>query len=215
MRVGTFVVGLLCAVLVAGLIGVFTAHAFRSGSGASGSATPAPTATTTVTVDGTGLRALVVHPPAGTHEVSFNVGDNGVFTLDQFVKDYFDNATDMDSELMSFEFRWMAERGWIGPDGIEIDDQLIEFDSAYHAQQFAAQQKAAYNQDPRYTSTFQVTGGTGTGYEGSELDVAGFYRASVVGSKDNIAVVLLVFAPGDFNETEESQVLNAQMAALP
>lgn len=208
--VSTFVVSLLCAVVVAGLIGVFTAGGFHSRSAGSATAPPAPA----VNVDGQALRALIVRPPAGTREVSFDVGDNGVFDLDQFVRNYFNDSNATETDLRSMNFRWMAQRGWVGPDGIQIDDQLVEFDTASHAQQFVLKQERAYARDTRYTSTFQVPGG-GTGYERSQFDPAGIYRASVLGSRDNVAVVLLVYAPGDFNRAEESQVLDAQMAALP
>ncbi len=207
--VSTFVVTLLCAVVVAGLIGAFVARGSRSASSTSGAPAPTPT----VSADGPALRALIVQPPAGSREVTFQVGDKGVFDLGQFVKNYFSNSNSTEADLRSLDFQWMAQRGWVGPDGIQIVDQLVEFDTASHARQFVLKQDGAYSRDSRYTSTFQVPGGNG--YERSAFDPAGFYRASVIGAKDNVAVVLLVFTPGDFNRTEESQVLNAQLAALP
>jgi len=202
MRKGRFFGGLVGAAVLAAAIGVVVAGGLRDDH--------------TVTGDGTALVAHVLAPPSDAFEITDDVGGaNGVFTLDQFTKTYFSDPASAASDLSALRFRAMAERSWVGPDGIRYDDQLIEFSNAQNADLYLGEQLGYYRSDGRLGPGFTVAGGRGTGYETVDLDRFGTRRAYLLAESGNLVVLVLAFAPGPLNRAEEAGVLTDQLRILP
>ncbi|HKD96013.1 MAG TPA: hypothetical protein VKB69_00295 [Micromonosporaceae bacterium] len=204
MRGSRFFAALVAAAVVAGGIGVGVA---RSTAGDHG----------TVTGDGTALFNYVLAPPLDAFEMTDDIGGtNGVFTLDEFTRMFYgDDWLGIRDDLTALRFQAMAERSWVGVDGIEFDVDLVEFDTAQHAHTFLGTQVGLCDSDGTFGPSFSAAGDRGVGFESVNPDRFGFREAQLLADQGNVVVIVLAFAPGPLNRAEETGVLTDQLVRLP
>jgi len=173
--------------------------------------------TTTPTIalgDGTALKGALLARPAGSKELQPEGGSNGVFTLKQFVKESFDNDQSEIGRLQERGFQVAAEEEWIS-DGIEIHIQLLQFTASSGALSYVEGQHGAYLDDSSVTDNYTVSGvRNGYGYEEDALDKLNNRRATLMCTQGNVAIVVFVFTPDQFDRPSEAAVLQKQSDKL-
>ena len=73
----------------------------------------------------------------------------------------------------------------------------------------------AYGRDDKVTGSFDIAGVSGgKGFEKSDRDSYGNRSATLIASAGNVAVLMFVFTPHDFDRATEMSVMAKQVAAL-
>ncbi len=212
--VGVVVVALLScggAVILRALMDKSTRPAAMVGPSMSVPATPAPIASG----DGQALLAKMLPVPAdGLPEPTGSSGDK-VMNLDEFLKELFSGSPQEGGLLVQRRFQVAAERDWRNPDDSEVNIQLIQFGIDAGAQGYVLGQVGAFTLDPEVTAKYEISGASyGSGFEKSAPDSAGLRRALLFAQDGPIAVVILVFTPGNLDRTAEITLLQQQVRAL-
>src|SRR5207253_2672623 len=122
---------------------------------AAAAGTPAETSTpgtsrpdASTLADGKALLAQVAEPPAGATTAPVIGSTGGVMDIDQFVAKFFTKRPDRaKASLTNDNFKVAAQRNWTGSDGVEVQDQLVEFASEADAQRYVTGQNQALQAD--------------------------------------------------------------------
>jgi hypothetical protein len=214
------IIGVVAAVVVVVLgglaaIGSATGDTNRN-SGNATKSTSSTSGKSTITIgDGTALLGAIITPSSAGHAQTIPGTSHGVMTLDQLVSLSFDNDATEKDRLTDRGFEAAAQREWINSDDVQVDIQLIQFKDAAGAEEHVSNQVDAYGRDDDMTGTFDIAGVSGgKGFEKSALDSYGNRSATLMASAGNIAVLMFVFTPHDFDRSTETSVIAKQIAAL-
>jgi hypothetical protein len=185
-------------------------------TGGGGNTAPKITPATKITPgDGQTLKTYLVKPPSGSHTLKVDDSDDGVQSMDQFLKAYFDNDTNERDLLTQRDYKVCAASDWVTKSHVEVQTQLIQFGAASGAEDYVTGQKGAFLDDDTVKSHYTIPGVTnGYGFEKPDLDSAGNRRATLMAQDGNIAVVLFIYTPTSFDRTTEMGYLQSQMTAL-
>jgi hypothetical protein len=165
--------------------------------------------------DGTALLGAIITPSSAGHAQTIPGTSHGVMTLDQLISVSFDNDAKEKDRLTERGFEAAAQREWINSDDVQVDIQLIQFKDAAGAEDHVSNQLDAYDGDDDVTSAFAIAGVSGgKGFEKSALDSYDNRSATLIASAGNIAVLMFVFTPHDFDRSTETSVMAKQIAAL-
>jgi hypothetical protein len=210
-------VGIVAAVL-AGAVGLFAGATLKPGGGhpvaAAAAGTPGETSTPdgSTLADGRALLAQVAEPPAGATAVPVIGSTGGVMDIDQFVAKFFTNPDAAKASLSNDNFKVAAQRNWMDSDGVEVEDQLVEFASETDAQRYVTRQNELFQADEDIVATFEIPNvALGNGYERKSLDSAGNRRTTLIAADSFYAVVLFFHTPHDFDRTAEIAAMQAQL----
>lgn len=220
--VGVVVAVALLAALVGAGGGLAAGLAIRSGHGATagaGAATGAPVApppspAAVPAGDGTALLAKVLPVPAGARPLTVKGSTNGVMNLDQFMQREFPDDQSERGRLQARGFLVVAQREWIGTDGVEVHIQVIQFESPDGAESEVLEQSHAYSGDPDVTDHFALPAPHGNGYEKSALDDAGNRRMILMAQDGPLAVYIFLYTPKSFDRPGATSLMQRQLAAL-
>jgi hypothetical protein len=184
-----------------------------------GSATNAtsqtPAESTIAIGDGTALLGAIVTPAAAGHPQTISGTSHGVMTLDQLISQSFDNDPAEKGRLTDRGFAAAAQREWINSSNVQLDIQLIQFNDASGANEHVSNQVDAYGRDDKVTGSFDIAGVSGgKGFERSDRDSYGNRSATLIAASGNVAVLMFVFTPHDFDRATEMSVMAQQVAAL-
>lgn len=165
--------------------------------------------------DGKALLAAILPAPAGAKPNKIDGSSDGVMDLDQIMQVDFTDDSDERGILQARGFTVAAERDWRGTDGVEVDTELIQFNTADGARSHILGQQGAYGRDTDFTSSFAIAGtALGNGYESPTLDKYGNHRTTILVQDGNIAILMYFFNPGTLNRAKEIAALQAQMKAI-
>ncbi len=212
------VIGIIVAVVVVVLGGLAAIGATlgRPDKGTAANTTShAPAGSGIAIGDGAALLGAIVTPTAAGHAQTISGTSHGVMTLDQLISLSFANDSAEKSRLTDRGFAVAAQREWINSNNVQVDIQLIQFKDAAGADEHVSNQLDAYGRDDTVTSSFDVASVPGgKGFEKSDLDSYGNRSATLIASAGNVAVLMFVFTPHDFDRSSEMSVMAKQVAAL-
>jgi hypothetical protein len=185
-----------------------------TGGGDNGKAKPVP-ATSVTPGDGKTLKTYLIKPPAGAHVLKVDDSTDGVQSMDQFLKAYFDNDSNERDLLTQRDYKVCAAADWTTTNDVEVQTQLIQFGAPAGAEDYVTGQKGAFLDDSDVKSHYTIPGVTnGYGFEKPDLDSAGDRRATLMAQDGNIAVVMFIYTPSAFDRTTEMGYMQAQVSAL-
>jgi hypothetical protein len=192
-----------------------------AGTAGSQASTPSPTPSPTPTVvkirngDSATLKAHLVAYPSGSHRLSVDGSSNGVYSLNQLVKEYFDNDPDSKQALQDDEFKIAVEKDWT-KSSTETGVQLLQFGDTDGSRDFLEDQDSATQADSTNTSHYSLPGiPQGHGYEFKYDEKYHYRQAELIGQAGPIAIVIFFFyTEGKFNRPAELAVMKAQLAAM-
>ncbi len=216
------IVGIIAAVVVV-VLGGLVAIAARMGNPDKATATTTATNTASKTPskpriaigDGTALLGAIVTPPSAGHPQTIHGTSHGVMTLNQLISLSFDNDAAEKTRLSDRGFAAAAQREWINSNNVQVDVQLIQFKAASGANEHVSNQLDAYGRDKDVTGTFDIAGVSGgKGFEKSGRDSYGNRSATLIAPAGNVAVLIFLFTPHDFDRATEMSVMAKQVATL-
>jgi hypothetical protein len=211
------IIGIIAAVVVV-VLGGLAAIGATLGSPDKGAATNTTSQTAASgipTGDGTALLGAIVTPTSAGHAQTISGTTHGVMTLDQLISLSFGNDAAEKDRLTDRGFAAAAQREWINSNNVQIDVQLIQFKNASGANEHVSNQIDAYGQDDNVTGSFDIAGVSGgKGFEKSDRDSYGNRSATLVAPAGNVAVLMFLFTPHDFDRATEMSVMAKQVAAL-
>ena len=216
------VIGIIVAVVVVVLGGLAaigsTIGSTKGDSNTNGATTGASSTSGKSTIamgDGAALLGAIITPTSAGHAHTIPGTSHGVMTLDQLVSLSFDNDASEKDRLTDRGFEAAAQREWVNADDVQIDIQLIQFKAAAGAEDHESDRFSAYDRDDDVTGSFHIAGVPhGEGFEKSSLDAYGNRSATLIASAGNVAVLMFVFTPHDFDRTTEASAMAEQVAAL-
>jgi hypothetical protein len=227
--VGVVVAIAVLAALVGAGGGLAAGLAIRSGHGTATTATatattaagagaatiaPPPSPAAVPTGNGTALLAKILPVPAGAKSLTVSGSTNGVMDLDQFMQREFPNDPSERSLLQARGFLVVAQREWLGTDGVEVHIQLVQFASADGAEGDVLAQSNAYAMDSAVTGRFTLAATHGNGYEKSALDNAGNRRMILLAQDGPLAVYIFLYTPTAFDRPGATTLMQRQLTAL-
>ena len=161
------------------------------------------------------MLGAIVTPTAAGHAQTISGTSHGVMTLDQLISLSFDNDSAEKGRLTDRGFAAAAQREWINSSNVQVDIQLIQFNDASGASDHVSNQVDAYGRDDKVTGSFDIAGVSGgKGFEKSDRDSYGNRSATLIAAAGNVAVLMFVFTPHDFDRATEMSVMAKQVAAL-
>jgi hypothetical protein len=212
------IVGIVAAVVVVvagGLAAIGAAQGGSDNSTATKTTSKAPATPGIELGDGTALLGAIVTPSSAGHAQTIDGTSHGVMTLDQLISLSFDNDKAEKQRLTDRGFEASAQREWINSNNVQVDIQLIQFKDASGATEHVSNQVDAYNRDNDVTGSFNISGVSGgKGFEKSDRDSYGNRSATLIARAGNVAVLMFVFTPHNFDRATEMSVMAKQIAAL-
>jgi hypothetical protein len=212
------IVGIIAAVVVVVLGGLAAIGAtLRSpdNGNATNTASNTPVGPRIAIGDGTALLGAIVTPSSAGHAQTIPGTSHGVMTLDQLISLSFANDAAEKGRLTDRGFAAAAQREWINSNNVQIDIQLIQFKDSSGANEHVSNQVDAYDGDDKVTGSFAISGVPGgKGFEKSERDSYGNRSATLIAPAGNVAVLMFLFTPHDFDRATEISVMAKQVAAL-
>jgi hypothetical protein len=161
------------------------------------------------------LLGKIVPAPAGVTRYPIGDSTGGVMNVTQYVKHYFDGDSTELSRLRQHKFEVAASTDYSLPGGDEIATHLVQFADASGALWYYDDERVAWSDDSRVTSTFEVPSTSdGIGFELSKVDSLGNRRSVMYEHVGNVVVVVNVYTTGQINQDSDIQRLQAQVAAL-
>ncbi len=212
------IVGIIAAVVVVvlgGLVAIGARMDSPDKAKATRTASKTPATPRIAIGDGTGLLGAIVTPSSAGHAHTIPGTSHGVMTLNQLVSLSFDNDAAEKGRLTDRGFAAAAQREWINSNDVQIDIQLIQFKDASGANEHVSNQVDAYDGDDKVTDSFAISGVSGgKGFEKSDRDSYGNRSATLIAPAGNVAVLMFLFTPHDFDRATEMSVMAKQVAAL-
>jgi hypothetical protein len=187
----------LAVIIAAGVVvGVQTGSHHKSGATSRPHAgPPKPTVVPTPALiglgDGISLMSRVIAPPPGTHEDVVPGGSDGVFTANQYAKEFFVHPSTAVAFLRSCAYQTAAVRIWDDASGI-VDVQVLQFTTTDGAQQFLVGQRHVYVDDLDVTGDRAITGlPNASRFEYEKPDSQGYTRDVSLVSDANYVVMIM------------------------
>jgi hypothetical protein len=212
------IVGIIAAVVVVVLGGLVAIGASLDGpdkAKATKTASKTPATPRIAIGDGSALLGAIVTPSSAGHAHTISGTSHGVMTLDQLISLSFDNDAAEKGRLTDRGFAAAAQREWINSNNVQIDIQLIQFEDASGANEHVSNQVDAYDGDDKVTHSFAISGVSGgKGFEKSDRDSYGNRSTTLIAPAGNVAVLMFLFTPHDFDRATEMSVMAKQVAAL-
>jgi hypothetical protein len=215
------VVLLICGGAVAIGIAASKSSDKNNSSGNNGGGTTLPTtngtdtATPTPTIAPIPLKAKLIAAPSGSERLNVDGSSNGIFSLNQFVKELFDGDANEKTLLTERGYETAAEKRWISK-GLEVHDQLIQFKDDSGASDYVGGQHEAFTSDPTFPTRYSLDGvDNGYGYVKAGTDSDGYHHSILMCQADNIVIVLFFYTKSALPRATELSLIQHQSAVLP